>query len=513
MNGWTGGYASGLDYLYDFQPELSPLRVQLTLLAAGVAAPRIATACELGFGQGLSVNIHAAAQAVRWYGTDFNPSQVAFARELAGASGADVQLYDQSFAEFCARPDLPEFDLIGFHGVWTWVSEENRALIVDFLRRKLAVGGVAYVSYNVQPGFAPLIPLHSLLVRHAEVLGRPGGPLAPRIDAALAFAERVLGLSPAYTVAHPRLPELLRSIRREDRRYLAHEYLSTNWAPTSFTRVSEALGAAKLEYACSPDLQQTPEGLELSVDQRALLAEIPEPCYREVVRDLMVNRSFRMDYWVKGARRLAPMERIERLLEQRLMLVRQPADVMSAFSSTLDKAAALQPLLEAVLEQLADNRPRVLADIREAVEGGGFGVLQLCTAITALASLGAVAPVQDEATAQAARARTDRLNALLYAKALQGADVRALASPVTGTGLAEVGGRVALFFLQAVARGAREPRDLGTQALQIFRRLGIGLFRDGRLIESTEESLALLTGQAQYFLDRQLPVLRALQIS
>ena len=162
MNGWTGGYVSGIDYLYDFQPEAGPLRVQLALLGAGIAPPRIATACELGFGQGMGVNIHAAAQAVRWYGTDFNPTHVAFARELATASSADVRLYDESFAEFCARPDLPDFDLIALHGVWSWVSDDNRALIVDFLRRKLAVGGVVYVSYNVQPGFSAMIRPASL---------------------------------------------------------------------------------------------------------------------------------------------------------------------------------------------------------------------------------------------------------------------------------------------------------------------------------------------------------------
>jgi len=513
MNGWTGGYASGLDYLYDFQPELSPLRVQLTLLAAGLAPPRITTACELGFGQGISVNIHAAAQAVRWYGTDFNPTQVGFARELAGVSGADLQLFDQSFAEFCARPDLPEFDLICLHGVWTWISDDNRALIVDFLRRKLAVGGVVYVSYNVQPGFSPLIALHPLLMRYAEALGRSAGGPAPGIDAALAFVERILAMSPGYAAAHPRIQELLRSIRQEDRRYLTHEYLNANWAPTCFVRVAETLGAAKLEYACSPEVRQMPEALELTAEQRALLGEIPHSSYREVARDLMANRSFRMDYWVKGARRLAPLEQIERMLEQRVMLIRQSADVLPAFTSALNGAAPLQPILAAVLAALTDHQPRTLAEIEDAIEGRGFVVPQLCNAIGVLASLGAVAPVQDPACAQQVRARTDRLNALLCAKALRGADVRVLASPVTGTGFAEVGGRVALFFLQSVAHGVCEPRELGAQALRIFAALGIGLFRDGRPIESADERLALLTGQAQYFIERQLPVLRAMQIA
>jgi hypothetical protein len=513
MSGGTSGYVAGIDYLYDFQPEMAPLRIQLALLCAGFAPPRIATACELGFGQGLTVNIHAAAQPVHWYGTDFNPNHVGFARDLAAASGARLQLYQQSFAEFCARPDLPDFDLIAMHGVWTWVGGEDQALIVDFLRRKLRAGGVVYLSYNVQAGFAPLIPLHPLLTRHAAVVGHAGDAPTRRIDTALAFAERVLAVSPAYAGAQPRLPALLRAIRREDRRYLAHEYLSADWKPTSFERVADALGAAQLEYAASPCPDQAPQGLELSAAQRALLAEIPDPSYRELVRDLMVNRTFRIDYWVRGARRLPPQERLERLLEQRVMLVRQPGEVLPTFARALEAAGALHPLLTAVVEALADHRPRRLAEVQVAIASRGFTAPHLCDAISALANLGAVVALQDEPAAQAARPRTDKLNALLCARALRGADVRALASPVTGTGFDAAGGRVALFFLDGVARGLREARELGAQALQVFGSLGIGLFRDGQRIESAQESLELLTGQAQYFLDRQLPALRAMQIS
>ena len=73
------------------------------------------------------------------------------------ASGAAAKLFDQAFAEFCARPDLPDFDFIGLHGIWSWISDENRAVIVDFIRRKLKVGGVLYISYNTQPGWAAIV--------------------------------------------------------------------------------------------------------------------------------------------------------------------------------------------------------------------------------------------------------------------------------------------------------------------------------------------------------------------
>jgi hypothetical protein len=93
MADWSEGYMAEIGYTFGYCPELNPARLRLAFLNAGHAFPDVDTACELGFGQGLSVNIHAAASITRWYGTDFNPSQAGFAQELAAASGAGTRLY------------------------------------------------------------------------------------------------------------------------------------------------------------------------------------------------------------------------------------------------------------------------------------------------------------------------------------------------------------------------------------------------------------------------------------
>ena len=142
MSDWTAGYVADIGYTYGYYAELNPLRIRLALLNAGFAVPRVLNACELGFGQGVSVNMHAAASDVAWHGTDFNPAQAGFARELATVSGVNARLTDDAFAEYAKRDDLPNFDYIGLHGIWSWISDENRHVIVDFIRRKLNVGGV-----------------------------------------------------------------------------------------------------------------------------------------------------------------------------------------------------------------------------------------------------------------------------------------------------------------------------------------------------------------------------------
>ena len=85
---WTEGYVTDLLYTYGFYQELNPLNARFLSLVNGIACRKeFKTACELGFGQGMSVNIHACASKTDWYVTDFNPSQVDFARTLASDSG------------------------------------------------------------------------------------------------------------------------------------------------------------------------------------------------------------------------------------------------------------------------------------------------------------------------------------------------------------------------------------------------------------------------------------------
>jgi hypothetical protein len=59
MTDWTAGYVADIGYTFGYYQELNPLRAKLAFLNAGLVCPPFGTACELGFGQGLSANLHA----------------------------------------------------------------------------------------------------------------------------------------------------------------------------------------------------------------------------------------------------------------------------------------------------------------------------------------------------------------------------------------------------------------------------------------------------------------------
>ena len=126
---WHEGYTSEINYTYGYYPELSPSRIRLALLSCGIdhSIADDPTYLELGFGQGLSLNINAATNSGTFFGTDFNPGQVANARGFADAMGKPLALFEDSFEDMARRDDLPQFDIIALHGIWSWINDASRA--------------------------------------------------------------------------------------------------------------------------------------------------------------------------------------------------------------------------------------------------------------------------------------------------------------------------------------------------------------------------------------------------
>lgn len=510
MTDWTSGYVADIDYIFGYYTELNPLRSRLALLTSALVSPDNGVHCELGFGQGMSANIHAAASASTWYGTDFNPAQAGFAQSLAKVSGASAHLYDQSFADFCTRTDLPEFDSIGLHGIWSWISDQNRQVIVDFVRRKLKVGGVLYISYNTQPGWAAFAPMRHLMTEHAAVMGADGVGTVKRVEGALEFAEKLLATNPSYLKNNPLVAGRLKAVKGQNRNYLAHEYFNKDWQPMHFATMAQWLAPAKINYAGSANYLDHVDPVNLTTEQQTLLKEIPDPLFRQTARDFMVNQQFRKDYWVKGARKLSALEQSEALRAHCLILVSPRADVALKVTGSLGEADLQDAIYSPILDALADHKPKSLGQLELAVKDKNVGRQQLLQAVTILAGAGHLEAVQDEATITKARKYTDKLNAHLLNRARGNGDIDYLASPVTGGGV--MVGRVQQLFLLALSQGKKQPAQLAKTAWTIFAEQQQRVVKDGKPLQTPEENLAELTAQAQTFADKRLPILKALQI-
>jgi len=511
MSDWTAGYMADISYTYGYYPELNPHRVYLAFLNAGLVPPVIGSACELGFGQGMSSNLHAAASVVRWSGTDFNPSQASFAQELARVAGSGAQLFDEAFEQFCCRTDLPEFDYIGLHSIWSWVSDENRAVIVDFIRRKLKVGGVLFISYNTQPGWASMVPMRDLLMEHADVLGADGAGIVSRIESALGFAEQLLAVNPIYARANPQIAARLQQIKAQDRNYVAHEYFNHEWQPMAFAKMAQWLESAKVQWACSANYLDAIDAVNLTPDQRALLAGIPDPMFRQTTRDFCVNQQFRKDYWVKGVRKLTALDQMERLRTQRVVLVKQRDEVSLKITGSAGEATLQDVVYNPLLDALADYKPKTLGQLVTQLEPCGIQLAQLVEIVMMLIGTGTLMTAQDETVIAQAKPHVERLNSFLMSKVRSSNDLHFLASPVTGGGIAVA--RFEQLFLRAKQQGHKTPKEWAAFVWGLMELQGQRMIKDGKTLESAEDNLAEMTVQAEKFAEKRLPILKALQIA
>ena len=509
MADWTSGYVADIGYTYGYYRELNPQRLPLVFLSRGLAPPKIRTACELGYGQGISVNFHSAASDVQWHGTDFNPAQASYAMDMAQASGATAALRDDAFEDYLTRPDLPDFDYIGLHGIWSWISAANRALVTEFIKKKLKPGGVLYLSYNTLPGWNNFAPIRHLLTEHREYLGADGLGILHNINAAIDFASQLLGHVPKLAASHPGIAERTTKLRELNTHYLAHEYFNRDWTPMYFADLAETLSEAKLQFCGSAHLMDQVDMLNLTEPQRGFLNGIPDSVFRESVRDYMTNQTFRRDYWVKGARQLSRLEQAEHMRDLRILLSKTREDCGTTINTPLGEAT-LGGVYGHLLDALSDHQPKTLGVLEDELESKGVTLTEIFQAVLVLSNDATLDIVQSEAEVAAATPKTEALNLYLFNKARSSNDVQFLVSPVTGGGVSC--SRFEQLFVASAKHGRESPDDWANEAWQILQGQGQQIVRDGSALTSPEDNVAELLSQATAFRDSRLAIMRALAI-
>jgi SAM-dependent methyltransferase len=511
MQDWTSGYVADIGYTYGYYGEFNPLALKMIMTASGKVFPEISHACELGFGQGLSINIYASATNISWSGTDFNPSQAGFAQELAKVSGNNAQLFDESFSQYCARTDLPNFDYIALHGIWSWISDENRSAIVDFINRKLKVGGIVYISYNTQPGWASMMPIRDLMAMHAHKVGDRTKGITQRIDGAIEFARKLFATDPLYIKAIPRVVEELETLSKHNRNYLAHEYFNQDWQPMPFSKVAEWLVPAKIEFSNSASFFDQVDVVNLTAEQQAFLAQIEEPVIKQMTRDLITANRFRKDIWVKGSRNLSPIEAVESLRKQKVILIKNTADVHLKANGLVGEITLSERVYLPILEALSDYQVKTIGQLEEILASKGIVFIQLIQAVMIFSGMGVLVAAQDDSIISKAKKICDKLNDAIINKSRSSSDIHYLASPVSGGGT--IVDRISQLFILGLRQNKKTSQELAQFVWDILSSQGQKLIKEGQTIELPEDNLAQLNEHSRLFLDKQLPILKALQIA
>lgn len=298
---WSEGYLTEIDYTWGFHQELSPTNLVWVSALRGHTPPALDapfTYCELGCGNALSLNVFAAAHPkASFYGVDFNPSHIANGGRVAEQGGIqNITFMERSFGDLQGEKDLPQFDMIALHGIWSWVSGENRQHIKNFLRERLKPGGLVYVSYNALPGWSEMVTVQRLM---SDVANRTQGDTEMKVKAAIEWLRKyweTLNKEALSRSFRTRIERIFNS----DTAYLAHEYFNKHWTLFFFQDVVQELRAAKLTWLTTATLSQVEPSFYLSRAKLTLVRELQDPLDQEQMRDLLSNGSFRRDVFLKG---------------------------------------------------------------------------------------------------------------------------------------------------------------------------------------------------------------------
>ena len=513
MSDWTSGYRADIDYTFGYYRELSPVMLEFALLSRMQVhrCGRPLRYLELGYGQGLSLNIHAATVPGEYWGTDFNPSQAANAKDLAAASGAHLRALDASFLELAARDDLPMFDVIVLHGIWSWISDENRQAIVKIAREHLSIGGIFYISYNCTPGWSAAMPLRHLMSLHAEVASGEAQGIVPQIEGAIAFTQSVIDSKATFFQANPALNERLKKITEQNKHYVAHEYFNSDWLPMPFSQVANQLAQAKLSFAASANLIDHNDGVNLTGDQQKLMNDIKHPVLRELVRDYMTNQQFRKDIWVKGPRPLMAVNQVAQFKSQSYVLLTPVEDVSLTIKGNLGETKLQEEVFKPVLEFLASRSfaPKTGTEIAEGLPK--LNLAQIAQALVLLSGIGHVSPTQTVAQVKAAQASSDALNAKLISISEYSTDINYLASPLIGGAVGV--NRFQQLFLKSIKLGRKLTEEWAADAWQTLNVQGQRLMKEGKTLENPGDNIAELQSLAKEFSAKRLPILKALRVA
>jgi len=464
MAAWTDGYFTGIPYTSRFYPELAPGYLAFSCLRQGWRPPALGAGSaylELGCGQGFGLNLLAAANPhMSFRGVDFHAGQIANARALAAAAGlANVSFDDLSFEQVLALPpeDLPRFDIVALHGVWSWVSPENRAILVRLLDRVVTRGGMVFVSYNCLPTWAPLVPLQRFV---RDYVGQAAGDPEVEVVNALRAALELCDGKAAYFEALPFLRRRIEQDLAQPAAYLAHEYLNAQSQPFFHADVAAALAPAGLTFAASANLAEDNVRLSAPPALRPTVETATDPIWRETLLDYAGNRAFRRDVFLRAGERLADSDRDALLGEMRFALLARPEGLSFEYPLPIGRMKGEEAVYRPLAEALGEG-PKSYAELTALPAFAGREA-RLFQALSMMVGARQAHPLPVEGRAEAATT----FNRMILGGLPSGEVPNYLAAGLIGAGV-----RVTPADLAMLAR--REPALEGSsEKLSLFQRLG-----------------------------------------
>ncbi len=198
---------------------------------------------------------------------------------------------------------MGEFDYIICHGVFSWVPEFVREKILEICDKNLSKNGLACLSYNVMPGWAPLRSIREMMMIHTAKFEDPAKKVA-QARHLVEFLDKLMTKGSSMHTAVHNLNEKFKETKNDS--YILHEYLETNNNPFYFNEFAGMIAAHKLQYIGDSTLSLMFTG-NFPPEADKALKQVNDMVTKEQYIDFLSNRQFRhsiithKDTHIKGA--------------------------------------------------------------------------------------------------------------------------------------------------------------------------------------------------------------------
>ena len=266
-----------------------PRRLEALATLSGMQPTPLPRARVLELGCAAGRNLIPQAYTYRdagFVGVDISSAQIAEGKAMIKALELDnIQLHEADIRDVDAT--WGQFDYILCHGVYSWVSPEVQDHILAICQQNLSDQGVAYVSYNVLPGWHIRSITRDLMRYHTEDLVSP----TERVVRARAILGFVAKHGPADTPYRSLLADEVGNIKQSDDAYLNYEFLANDNYPCYFHEFIERAAARKLQYLGDANSARLTTRA-VPQEAQAALANLPMLKQQQYM-DFLLNTTFR----------------------------------------------------------------------------------------------------------------------------------------------------------------------------------------------------------------------------
>lgn len=274
------------------QTAINNLEARARLMGLQPAPAANAKVLELGCSMGGNIITQALYYPdAEFTGIDLSGRQVAQGNAIIEKMGLknvrleekDILTIDESFGKF---------DYIIVHGIWSWVPDAVKDKIFSICRNNLTEHGIAYISYNVYPGWKRQEQLREIMqFSGRDVLEEPLEARTRKgLDALKALAEI---LENDKGLGGGKLPAM-QKILNHNFYYIAHEYMEAFNDPIYVNGFIEWANRHRLAYIGDTDLHVSfVSWMAEHTRERILALAGGDYIAKEFYSDILSDRQFR----------------------------------------------------------------------------------------------------------------------------------------------------------------------------------------------------------------------------